>query len=165
MISVGGADASAPAAPAAAGTGTTSAGGTTGGATTGGATTGAATTSGATTGGSTGKPAATTAVGPNGKAQADTQGLSQFESGLEFEPRSPNYKVAFSLEDATTMDALVTALGRRLRFSVVAPAGMVRSTVTAGKAPIATLVREEPWWAPLLRLASGMNERTPLQEK
>jgi general secretion pathway protein D len=39
-------------------------------------------------------------VGPNGKAQADASGLSQFETGLEFEPRSPNYKVAFSLEDA-----------------------------------------------------------------
>jgi general secretion pathway protein D len=39
-------------------------------------------------------------IGPSGKAQADTQGLSQFESGLEFEPRNPNYKVAFSLEDA-----------------------------------------------------------------
>jgi general secretion pathway protein D len=39
-------------------------------------------------------------VGPNGKAQADTSGLAQFESGIEFEPRSPNYKVAFSLEDA-----------------------------------------------------------------
>lgn len=40
------------------------------------------------------------AVGPSGKAQGDTSGLQQFESGLEFEPRSPNYKVAFSLEDA-----------------------------------------------------------------
>ncbi|HVJ90514.1 MAG TPA: type II secretion system secretin GspD [Labilithrix sp.] len=39
-------------------------------------------------------------IGPSGKAQADTSGLSQFESALEFEPRSPNYKVAFSLEDA-----------------------------------------------------------------
>jgi general secretion pathway protein D len=39
-------------------------------------------------------------VGPGGKAQADTSGLTQFESGVEFEPRSPNYKVAFSLEDA-----------------------------------------------------------------
>lgn len=39
-------------------------------------------------------------VGPSGKAQADTSGLAQFESGIEFEPRSPNYKVAFSLEDA-----------------------------------------------------------------
>jgi general secretion pathway protein D len=39
-------------------------------------------------------------IGPSGKAQGDTQSLSQFESGLEFEPRSPNYKVSFSLEDA-----------------------------------------------------------------
>jgi general secretion pathway protein D len=41
-----------------------------------------------------------TATTPSGKAQADTSGLAQFESSLEFEPRSPNYKVAFSLEDA-----------------------------------------------------------------
>ncbi len=44
--------------------------------------------------------AAPPTVGPSGKAQADTSGLSQFEGGLEYEPRSPNYKVAFSLEDA-----------------------------------------------------------------
>ncbi|MBX3233662.1 MAG: type II secretion system secretin GspD [Labilithrix sp.] len=42
----------------------------------------------------------TPTVGPNGKAQGDTQSLSQFESGLEFEPRSPNSRVTFSLEDA-----------------------------------------------------------------
>mgnify|MGYP001097842177 CR=1 FL=1 len=50
--------------------------------------------------GSSTKTTTTTTVGPSGKAQADTSGLSQFESGIEFEPRSPNYKVAFSLEDA-----------------------------------------------------------------
>lgn len=43
-------------------------------------------------------------VGANGKAQADTNGLSQFESSLEFEPRSPNHKVAFSLEEADLGD-------------------------------------------------------------
>ena len=46
---------------------------------------------------------ATTPVAPtgaSGKSQADTSGLSQFESAIEYEPRSPNYKVAFSLEDA-----------------------------------------------------------------
>lgn len=42
----------------------------------------------------------TPTVGPNGKAQGDTSNLAQFENSLEFEPRSPNYKVAFSLEDA-----------------------------------------------------------------
>jgi len=90
---------------------------------------------------------------------------------VEIAHSHPKGPLAFSHEDGTTMAALVTALGRRLRFSVVAPAGMVRAdvkAVTAGRAPavpVATLVREEPWWAPLLRLASGMNERTPLQEK
>ncbi len=52
---------------------------------------------GAGAAGAAGKPPV---VGPSGKAQGDTSGLSQFENSLEFEPRSPNYKVAFSLEDA-----------------------------------------------------------------
>src|SRR5262245_57612637 len=38
--------------------------------------------------------------GGGARVQADTNGMSQFESGIEFEPRNPNYKVAFSLEDA-----------------------------------------------------------------
>jgi general secretion pathway protein D len=41
-----------------------------------------------------------TTVGPDGKARADTTGLPQFESAMEYEPRSPNYRVSFSLEDA-----------------------------------------------------------------
>ena len=47
-------------------------------------------------------PPATPAApaGASGKSQADTSGLAQFESAIEYEPRSPNYKVAFSLEDA-----------------------------------------------------------------
>jgi general secretion pathway protein D len=36
----------------------------------------------------------------SGKTQSDTTSLGQFENTLEFEPRSPNYRVAFSLEDA-----------------------------------------------------------------
>ena len=40
-------------------------------------------------------------VGPGAKAGAgDTGTLTQFEPGVEFEPKNPNYKVAFSLEDA-----------------------------------------------------------------
>ena len=37
---------------------------------------------------------------PGTKAPSDTTSLGQFENALEFEPRSPNYRVAFSLEDA-----------------------------------------------------------------
>jgi general secretion pathway protein D len=51
------------------------------------------------------KPAAEAPkIGPNGKAIGDTQSLAQFESGLEFEPRSPNAKVSFSLEEADLGD-------------------------------------------------------------
>lgn len=57
--------------------------------------------------GGTGKPA----VNANGKASGDTSTLPQFEQGLEFEPRSPNYKVAFSLEDAD-LPELVRVIGQ-----------------------------------------------------
>jgi general secretion pathway protein D len=55
--------------------------------------------------------ATTPVVGPNGKAQADTSGLAQFETGVEFEPRNPNYRVAFSLEDAD-LPELVRVIGQ-----------------------------------------------------
>jgi len=61
--------------------------------------------------------------------------------------------LAFSHEDATTMDALDAALGRPLRYSVVAPEGMVVREGGKRVEPPAV----EPWWAALLRLASGMN--------
>jgi hypothetical protein len=59
--------------------------------------------------------------------------------------------LAFSMEDETTMAALASALGKDLVFSVVAPGGMILRQ--GGKD---ALVDEEPWWAALLRLASGM---------
>lgn len=59
--------------------------------------------------------------------------------------------LAFSAEDESTMAALDAALGRRVRFSVVAPEGMIaRQDGADGR------VVEEPWWATLLRRASGM---------
>jgi hypothetical protein len=61
---------------------------------------------------------------------------------------------AFSREDETTMQALGAALGKKLRFSVVAPDGMI---AREGDEP--TVIDEEPWWAPLLRTASGMKPR------
>ncbi len=62
--------------------------------------------------------------------------------------------LGFSAEDESTMAALGTALGRKLRFSVVAPNGVI---VRQGDEE--TIVEEEPWWAALLRLASGMRAR------
>jgi hypothetical protein len=63
---------------------------------------------------------------------------------------------AFSREDETTMAALVTALGRPLTFSVVAPNGMVRCNKKNDEVYEVTNVEDEPWWASLLRFASSM---------
>lgn len=59
--------------------------------------------------------------------------------------------LGFSTEDETTMEALTVALGRPLRFSVVAPDGMV---VREGGRDVR--IAEEPDWAPRLRAESGM---------
>jgi hypothetical protein len=76
---------------------------------------------------------------------------------------------AFSHEDDTTMAALVTALGRPITFSVVAPNAMVRCTIapaTANDHYETSLVECEPWWASLLRLASSMKtSKTPDKEE
>jgi hypothetical protein len=61
--------------------------------------------------------------------------------------------LAFSREDETTMAALDRALGRALRYSVVAPGGMLRR-----EDGIDALVTDEPWWTAPLRAASGMEE-------
>jgi general secretion pathway protein D len=49
-------------------------------------------------------------VGPGGKLVGDTQGLTQFESGVDYAPRSPADKVSFSLEDAD-LSELVRVIG------------------------------------------------------
>jgi len=65
----------------------------------------------------------------------------------------PDGPAAFSREDETTMGAVDGALGRTLRFSVVAP------TVTIARVGAHIIeVSPEPWWADLLRLASGMTQ-------
>ena len=64
----------------------------------------------------------------------------------------PAGPLGFSLEDETTMEALASGLGRDLCFSVVAPNGMVRRQNGADG-----IVSREPWWASLLRRASGMS--------
>ncbi len=58
---------------------------------------------------------------------------------------------AFSAEDLSTMEALDAALGRPLRYGVLAPEGLV---FREGQKE--SLSNARPWWAALLRLASGM---------
>ena len=72
----------------------------------------------------------------------------------------PNGPLAFSKEDETTMQALETALGKELRFSVVAPAGVI-----AKQGNEVTPVDPEPWWANLMRLASGMSASPTTKDK
>ncbi|MFO0612025.1 MAG: hypothetical protein U0414_05535 [Polyangiaceae bacterium] len=60
--------------------------------------------------------------------------------------------LAFSREDETTFEALESALGRELVFSVVAPDGMIRRQADRDER-----VECEPSWAAELRLASGMS--------
>ncbi len=60
--------------------------------------------------------------------------------------------LGFSAEDETTMAALTEALGRPVRFSVVAPDGMV--VREDGRDFIVT---EEPAWAGHMRADSGMS--------
>jgi len=61
---------------------------------------------------------------------------------------------AFSAEDRSTMAALDDALGRRLHYFVVSPDATISRVGDAAPAPIFP----EPWWAGLLRLASGMRK-------
>ena len=63
----------------------------------------------------------------------------------------PDGPLGFSTEDESTMSALTSALGKPLRFSVVAPEGMV-----SRQGDRDVLVVDEPWWAEALRSASGI---------
>ncbi|TSC33969.1 hypothetical protein [Corallococcus sp. Z5C101001] len=73
------------------------------------------------------------------------------DSLVEVAHSHPEGPLGFSEEDETTMAALRTALGRSLRFSVVAPDGMV---ARVGGEDVR--VRDEPPWAAPLRIASGL---------
>jgi hypothetical protein len=79
---------------------------------------------------------------------------------VEIAHSHPLGPLAFSQEDETTMAALRAALGRPdLRFSVLAPGGMVLRPGARDEDTGADLLLsrdEEPWWAELLRRASGM---------
>jgi len=74
---------------------------------------------------------------------------------VELAHSHPVGPLAFSNEDVTTMDALESALGRSLVFSVVSPDGMIRRQDGA-----VVRVETEPGWANELRLASAMAPRT-----
>src|ERR1700690_2066042 len=50
------------------------------------------------------------AIGANGKPIADTQGLAQFGTGIEYAPRAGEERVSFSLEDADLAE-LVRVIG------------------------------------------------------
>jgi len=63
-------------------------------------------------------------------------------------PRGP---AAFSAEDESTMEAIDRALGRAVRYSVVAPRAAI---ARAGGETFR--MDPEPWWAGLMRLTSGM---------
>jgi hypothetical protein len=63
----------------------------------------------------------------------------------------PGGPLAFSYEDTTTMDALDSALGKAMRYAVVAPNGIVVRDVTGTR-----VLEMEPAWAEALRQASGM---------
>lgn len=57
----------------------------------------------------------------------------------------------FSSEDLSTMSALDAALGKACVYAVVSPRGVIRR-----QGERESDVSPEPWWASLLRLASGM---------
>jgi hypothetical protein len=63
----------------------------------------------------------------------------------------PAGPAAFSAEDESTMQAIDHALGRAVRYCVVAPGRMIARTGAEFE-----VVIPEPWWAGWLRLASGM---------
>ena len=75
---------------------------------------------------------------------------------VEIAHSHPVGPLGFSITDETTMTALMSGLGKKVVFSVVAPNGMIRRD-EEGKDSI---VEREPWWTTILRLASGMkNEK------
>jgi hypothetical protein len=93
--------------------------------------------------------------------EAIWQHRDELEEIVHSHPVGP---LGFSGEDETTMAALCAALGQRPRFSVVAPWGLIRRDYPpmledgSWPPPVDSLVpaAAEPFWAGLLRLASGM---------
>lgn len=92
---------------------------------------------------------------PDSRARWDAI-WSRREVLVEIAHSHPLGPLGFSEEDRTTMLALRSALGRAVRFSVVAPGGMVADS-GAGE----ERVEPEPGWAKALRISSGMSETPP----
>lgn len=65
----------------------------------------------------------------------------------------PDGPAAFSAEDESTMRAIDAALGRPVRYCVVAPSVTIARSGADNES-----LSPEPWWAELLRLASGMRK-------
>ena len=81
----------------------------------------------------------------------------ELETIAHSHPRGP---VAFSSTDRSTMSAVDMALGTAQRYAVVAPAAMIESFDGTDSA-----VDPEPWWAELLRAASGMKPRPNIRKE
>jgi len=73
---------------------------------------------------------------------------------VEISHSHPISAAEFSQEDETTMKALLAALGKNIRFSVVsAKATKVRNGTQE------YFLEQEPWWVDLLRSASGFEKQ------
>jgi proteasome lid subunit RPN8/RPN11 len=75
---------------------------------------------------------------------------AELEAIVHSHPIGP---AAFSAEDLSTMEALDAALGKPQSYCVVAP-----SITISRRDGHQHQVTPEPWWAGLLRLASGMQK-------
>ena len=76
------------------------------------------------------------------------------ESLTEVAHSHPHGPLGFSKVDRTTMAALDAALGRPLRYLVVAPEGVI-----ACRAGVEEIVDPEPPWVARIRAESGMERR------
>lgn len=104
------------------------------------------------------------ADGPFAIPDSRARWLAIWEQRAELEEIAhshPMGPLAFSSEDQTTMEALDQALGRELRYSVLAPAGMIAREGAQGRTQRVEL---EPWWANILRAASGISSKNELEE-
>ncbi len=79
---------------------------------------------------------------------------------VEIAHSHPVGPLAFSAEDETTMAAVLAALGRPLRFSVVAPAGVLARIDGHDQ-----IVRDQPPWAARLRQESRIAEQSVTEDK
>ncbi|HUJ61018.1 MAG TPA: Mov34/MPN/PAD-1 family protein [Kofleriaceae bacterium] len=82
--------------------------------------------------------------------EAIWQHRAELEAIAHSHPMGPS---AFSAEDDSTMAAIDSALGRAVRYYVVAP-----RVVIAREGELEGTVSPEPWWAEVMRLASGMRK-------